>query len=236
MNETQGKGISAVVGVIMLVAVGMTLVVIIGTFFISFASTSASDLSKSAPKSQVLSASQCISTSGELRLTNSLTESIADGTKVEIKEENEHYAFVRTTLQSLSAGSSGTIGFEFAEDTSRPYAFRDGKDYTITFSEGPARGQSITVNCVADPDFIKGSLDPSRDILGVRATEDLEGSGLGLSCYTYDIVGDSWDKATVGNTSKFSLFTIDYDPVVDAYFVIEGDTVTDIVYNSSDDC
>src|SRR3989338_160325 len=184
-SEQQTKGITAVIGIILLVAVAVILIVITATFFIGFTTGSGRDLAKSAPSAQVISAAQCDSTAGTVRVANSLTQDIKVGTRAEIKEGTKHYGFVRTTLQAIAAGASAVISFAYEDNADRPFAFKDDKDYTISFVDGPAKTQSFSVKCLAGQEFIKASLDASTDQLCIKATESLDGAGSASSCLTF---------------------------------------------------
>src|SRR3989338_975453 len=202
-SEQQTKGITAVIGIILLVAVEVILIVIIATFFIGFTTGSGRDLAKSAPSAQVISAAQCDSTAGTVRVANSLTQDIKVGTRAEIKEGTKHYGFVRTTLQAIAAGASAVISFAYEDNADRPFAFKDDKDYTITFVDGPAKTQSFSVKCLAGQEFIKASLDASTDQLCIKATESLDGAGSASSCLTVTTPVQTFTQTCIDATPGF---------------------------------
>ena len=240
---TGGKGITAVIGIILLVAVAVILIVIIATFFIGFTSSSARDLSKSAPKIQVLSGSQCIANDGLLTVTNDLTEDVPVATNVEVRQGTAFYAFGRTTIRSISAGTSSQVGLEYNQGDNPPFAFKDGKEFTITMVEGPAKGQSFIVQCANVGDFFSISIDTTTGTQRIKTTQEINVETVAEQadgdCATDSDVWDLYKGLTKVNADgddKTICVQTDDDANVPADTVEGTDVNFQICDNSDDTC
>ncbi|MBS3060231.1 MAG: type IV pilin [DPANN group archaeon] len=183
------KGITEVIGIVLLVAVAVILVVIVSLFFIGFTRTQSADVQKSAPQIQVMSASFCKPSLGLVRVANELQQDIPFNTLAEIRQGARHYAFARTIGSSIPAESSAEIGFEYNSGDNPPFSFAPNNGYTVTFTSGPAKGQSVSFFCSPEPESLELSIDAARDILLIKAPLDLKGNETQVSCNTTSTTG-----------------------------------------------
>lgn len=177
------KGITAVIGIILLVAVAVILIVIVSVFFIGFTGNTSRDVQKSAPSIQVLSGSNCLSTKGVFKLDNQLNQDIKVGDLVTVIEDTKHLGFFEVVGADVRAGQTEDLTLRNIEGDKPPMVYKEAQQYTLKFTSGAAAGQDIPVTCSLPSNYFKltrGSIDDNT--LKIEATQTIYSNGSSSSC------------------------------------------------------
>ena len=78
---------------------------------------------------------------------------------------------------------------EYSSGDNPPFSFAPNNGYTVTFTSGPAKGQSVSFFCSPEPESLELSIDAARDILLIKAPLDLKGNETQVSCNTTSTTG-----------------------------------------------
>ena len=191
MQKETSKGITAVIGTILLVAIAVILIVIIATFFIGFTGTQSRDIESSTPTIQVLTGSNCMTTKGKFIVNNQLENDIKQGDLATVLRGTTHIGFYEVTKSNVRAGQAEDLYLKNVEGDQPPIVYDSESPYTIKFTTGAADGQDVTITCNNPSNYfriLRG--DASKDTIEIETTQTLKGKANTTSCTNSTYAGN----------------------------------------------